>query len=394
MGFAGRLEGIAPSDIFQIISQNRMTGTLIARCPDGTAMVVFKDGQVIEATSDAPRESLGHVLVSQGLMSEETIEAAQGRMKQEPDKRLGVILVQMGAISEKTLESVVYRQIGHIVQRLMSCDDGFITFDRGEMAVKRKLNTREFFLPAGVSPEFLIMEGARAVDEERRRGADRRAPAPGPSFGSEPGQEQTQAAAVLPRLHSWIRGIMLPKAAGLREVARTVFLKAQQIAASTNASVRRSLIPWFTKALANVRAFSPDGRALILVGIGAIVAGTALILLAAHASRTPGSELLVTGRIVKVRAHPTTASNVVAKVERGARVFWISFSEGWHEVRTQEGQTGWIWQNLVERKERKSVSRGCSMAGFGLVLLAGIALLFTGIMRKRRNGAAAPAAAP
>ena len=49
MGFAGRLEGIAPSDIFQVISQSRMTGTLIARFQDGTAMVVFKNGQ------DVPR---------------------------------------------------------------------------------------------------------------------------------------------------------------------------------------------------------------------------------------------------------------------------------------------------------------------------------------------------
>jgi len=186
MGFSGRLEGIAPSDIFQIISQNRMTGTLVARCPDRTAMVVFKDGQVMEATSDAPQEALGHVLVSQGLMSEETIAAAQERLKQEPDLSLGAILVQMGAISEKTLQSVVLRQIGHIVHRLMSCDDGFITFDRGEGAVKRKLNTREFFLPAGVSPEYLIMERARVVDEERRRVADRRSYSRGPLPESGP----------------------------------------------------------------------------------------------------------------------------------------------------------------------------------------------------------------
>ena len=69
MGFAGRLEGIAPSDIFQIISQSRMTGTLIARCQDGTAMVVFKNGQVIEAASDAPQESLGALLAAQGLVT-------------------------------------------------------------------------------------------------------------------------------------------------------------------------------------------------------------------------------------------------------------------------------------------------------------------------------------
>jgi hypothetical protein len=383
MGFAGRLEGIAPSDIFQIISQSRMTGTLIARCPDGTAMIVFKDGQVMEAASDAAQESLGHLLVSQGLMSEKTIEAAQDRLKQEPDRSLGAILVQMGAISEKALDTVVYRQIGYIVQRLMSCDDGFITFDRGDMAVKRKLNTREFFLPSGVSPEYLIMEGARVVDEERRKKPDRRTHAPGPAIGAEPTQEHApaQASAVLPMLSSWFQSIT----SDLRRAAKTVFRKGQRIARSAIDLARRELIPWLKKAPGKVRAFSPDGRALIVAGIIGVAVGAALIVLTAHSSRTAGSELLVTGRVVKVRANPTTDAKVVAKMERGETVSSISFNEGWHQVRTRTGDTGWVWQSLVERKETKSAAVGYGTIGYGLVLVTGVALLITGIIRQRKG---------
>lgn len=391
MGFSGRLEGIAPSDIFQIISQSRMTGTLIARCKEGTAMVVFKNGQVIEAASDASRESLGYLLVSQGLMSEETIAAARNRRKLEPDRLLGELLVEMGAITEQTLETVVLRQIGHIVHRLVACDDGFFTFDVGEMALKRKLNTHEFFIPAGVSAEYLLMERARTLDEERRGGSDRRASAARPPLEDEPAREGSRsteapgrsgAAAALRKLGSWLRPIRIPKAAD------AAVRKTKQIAGSAADLLHRHVTPSLRTAWNKARAFSPDGRVLVFVGIGGIAAGIILLLLAFQAA---GSELRVTGRVVNVRAKPTTSSTVVAKVERDDTVSPVSTAKGWHEVRTKTGDTGWIWHTLVEQKKNSGLAVIWAMTGSGFVLVAGIALLIVGIMRRRDAAPGAPA---
>jgi hypothetical protein len=384
MGFAGRLEGIAPSDIFQIISQNKMTGTLIARCRDRTAMIIFKHGQVIEAASDSSQESLGHLLISQGLMTEETVAAAQEHWKREPDQPLGAVLVQMGAISEQTLETVVFRQIGHIVHRLMSCDDGFITFDRGETAVKRKLYTREFFLPSGVSPEYLIMERARVIDEERRSGSDRRRASDfGLSNGAEPAADRRKAgaASALPGLASWFRASRLPKA------AETAVQKGRQLARSAIDRVRNTMIPRLGTVLSRVRAFSPDGRALIVAGIGGIAAGAALIALTVFTPRDGG--LVVIGRVVNIRANPATTAKPVARVAQGDVVSHISTKEGWHMVRTGAGKTGWVWHKLVERKETKGMASVYGRIGCGLLLLAGAALLAVGIMRKRKGASTA-----
>ena len=396
MGFSGRLEGIAPSDIFQIISQSRMTGTLIARCPDGTGMVVFKKGQVIEAASDAPQESLGHLLVSQGTLSEGTIEAAQELRKQQPDRPLGAILVDMGVIDQKALETVVLKQIGQIVHRLISCDDGFITFDRGEVAVKRKLNTGEFSFPSGLSAEYLIMERVRTIDEDRRRVADRRVSAAAAAAPTSPaawdGRERRaagtsggSAAYRVQKLTARIREFKLPKAEGLRRAVRTVVQKGKHYAGHASDRMRRQVIPWLKTAGSRVRDFSPDGRAMIYAGSGGIAAGIGLLLLFTLAFGTPGSELMITGRVVNLRAKPTTAAKVVAKVERGDTVAEVSFAEGWHEVRTEAGETGWIWQNLAERKESKGPSVNTGTIGAGLVLIAGIALLVVGMMRRRKT---------
>lgn len=396
MGLAGRLEGIAPSDIFQIISQGRMTGTLIARCSDRTAMVVFKSGQVIEAASDAPQETLGHLLVSEGLISESTIEAAGKRRMLEPERPLGDILVQMGAISEKTLETVVYRQIGRIIHRLMSCDDGFITFDRGEMAVKRKLNTREFFLPTGVSPEFLIMERARVMDEERRSGADRRhtpgteRPAgrwDGIERRSAPQQERTPGAPGRPA--SWFRAFWLQTAATVRHARETVLRRSSRTVRSAADLVRGTGIASLRAFPAKVRSFSPDGKAMIVLSSAGIAAAT-LILLLALSFRPPVSELLVTGRIVNIRAHPEIAAKIVVKAEQGDIVAPLSYSNGWHEVRTRSGESGWVWKSLVEQKERPGRISGKAIVGGGFVFISACAMLAVGILRKRKTPGSHP----
>lgn len=371
MGFSGRLEGIAPSDIFQIISQNRMTGTLIARCPDGTAMVVFKDGQVVEAASDVPHEALGHVLTARELVSEQTIAAALERRKLEPERQLGALLMEMGAITTKDLEAVVRGQIGNIVHRLMSCDDGFLTFDRGEVAVKRKLNTHEFFLPSGVSPEYLIMERARVIDEDRRRVIDRRAQDPAPSAGTWPAVERRRAT-----------GNSLKTAPPLlQSAAQTVLTATKQLAGAARDILQRSVFPLFKTAVSRVRVFPPVTGALIVGGAGGIATVTSLILLLSLSAPKTENDLVVTGRVVKLRATPATSAKVVAKIAQGEMVSQITFTEGWHQIRTKAGETGWIWKNLVKQQEKKGMTFNNLRTFFEVLLITGAGLIIAGIMR-------------
>src|SRR5512143_1759958 len=119
MSLAGRLEDLALPDIFQIISLSKKTGTLIVRSRKGTGMVVFKDGQVIQAASDSIRDSLGNILVSQGMLTEAVLSQALAAQRKDVDKPLGMILVEMGAVPAQTLESVVRKQIEEIIYDLL-----------------------------------------------------------------------------------------------------------------------------------------------------------------------------------------------------------------------------------------------------------------------------------
>jgi hypothetical protein len=171
MSLIGRLEDLALPDIFQIISLSKKTGTLVVRSRKGTGMVVFKNGQVIQAANDSIRDSLGNILVSQGMLDEASLSRALDLQRREAaDTPLGMILVQTGAVSAQTLETVVRKQIEEIIYDLLSWDEGFFNFELGEIASKDKIeiDTQEFLLKSGISAEYLLLEGTRILDERRK----------------------------------------------------------------------------------------------------------------------------------------------------------------------------------------------------------------------------------
>ncbi len=170
MSLVGRLEDLALPDIFQIISLSKKTGTLVVRSRKGTGMVVFKDGQVIQAASDSIRDSLGNILVSQGMLDEAALSKALAFQKREADKPLGMILMDMGAVAAQTLQSVIRKQIEEIIYDLLDWEEGFFNFELGEIVPKDKIeiDTQEFLLKSGISAEYLLMEGTRILDERRK----------------------------------------------------------------------------------------------------------------------------------------------------------------------------------------------------------------------------------
>jgi hypothetical protein len=181
MSLVGRLEDLALPDIFQIISLSKKTGTLVVRSRKGMGMVVFKSGQVIQAASDGIRDSLGNILVSQGMLTEPALAQALARQKQKTDTPLGMILVEMGLVSADTLQTVVRKQVEEIVYDLLAWEEGFFNFELGEIAPKDKIeiDTQEFLLKSGISAEYLLMEGTRILDE--RRNDTRRSAPPSPA---------------------------------------------------------------------------------------------------------------------------------------------------------------------------------------------------------------------
>jgi hypothetical protein len=151
-------------------------------------MVVFKSGQVIQAGSDSIRDSLGNILVSQGMVDQGDLTAALTMQKSTPDKPLGMILVETGATTSKIIEDVVRQQIEEIIYDLLAWEEGFFNFELGEIAPKDKIeiDTHDLLLKSGLSAEYLLMEGTRILDEKRKDQKKKKTPPSQPSPKAAP----------------------------------------------------------------------------------------------------------------------------------------------------------------------------------------------------------------
>ena len=195
MSLVGRLEDLALSDIFQIISLSKKTGTLILKSKAGAAVVVFKNGQIVQAATDNLRDTLGNILISRSMITEDDLSRALETQKGlKGGKRLGQILVESGSLSQEALEDTIREQIENMVYSLLAWEDGFFNFDLGDVAPSDKIEvvTQEFLLKAGINPEYLLMESARVMDERKRDEGAKPKPRPPRPAVQEPPESRTE----------------------------------------------------------------------------------------------------------------------------------------------------------------------------------------------------------
>ena len=167
MSLAGRLEDLALSDIFQILSIGKKTGTFIVNGTKGTAMIVFKNGMVVRAETDDLAGDLGMNLAKAGLVKESILAMAAEVKKKLPAKSIAEILHELSSISVEALDKAAKKRIEKVMFRLLLWEDGDFQFEPDDLDLEGKTNLKDlgWELSKGLSPEYLLMEGARVQDE-------------------------------------------------------------------------------------------------------------------------------------------------------------------------------------------------------------------------------------
>lgn len=167
MSLAGRLEDLAISDIFQILSVGRKSGTLIIRGSSGEAVIVFRSGMVVRAETDDLDKSLGTNLLEAGLIKNTILNLALEIRKDLPEKSLAEILMDFGSVSPDNLDKITKKRIERVIFRLLTWEDGNFQFELDDLDLEGKTGLKDmgWELSKGMSPEYLLMEGARVQDE-------------------------------------------------------------------------------------------------------------------------------------------------------------------------------------------------------------------------------------
>jgi hypothetical protein len=167
MSLVGRLEDLALSDIFQILSIGKKTGTLVLRGSRGNALITFKNGLVVRAETDDIESSLGKDLLATGVIKDTVFNLASEVKKKLPSKTYADILFELGSASKEVLEKLTRKRIEKVIYHLLVWEDGDFQFELDDTDPHGKIDLPDlgWELSKGMSPEYLLMEGARIHDE-------------------------------------------------------------------------------------------------------------------------------------------------------------------------------------------------------------------------------------
>ena len=173
MSLVGNLEDLGLGEILQIVSLSRKSGVLSLESRGREACIIFRNGQVIRASSTTFQQNLGEVLILKGVIDLTVLKRSLSIQADEGYRQLlGSIMVDRFGISADAIETVVKEQIENVVYSLFAWAEGIFEFELQETAGEEaaRLDPVQFMLKQGLNPQYLAMEGSRIIDELRHRG--------------------------------------------------------------------------------------------------------------------------------------------------------------------------------------------------------------------------------
>ncbi len=171
MSLVGRLEDLGLSDIFQILSIGKKTGTLLIESESGNAFIVFKNGLIVRAETDMLEGNIGHELLKKHVVKERIFNIALSVKKELPLKPIAEILFELGSVSKDILDKASKKRIEKVVYRLLLANHGAFRFELDNLDVSNinRVVDTGWEVSKGISPEYLLMEGARVHDEAMQK---------------------------------------------------------------------------------------------------------------------------------------------------------------------------------------------------------------------------------
>ncbi|MBA3658310.1 MAG: tetratricopeptide repeat protein [Gemmatimonadales bacterium] len=158
MAIKGSLKEASLPDVIQLLFLGRRTGCLAVADRQNFGTIYFDEGKIVYAAIVNRRDRLGDTLVRNGKVTADQLRDAVDRQHGDREHKLGEILIDLGAITRPDLEAYMRLQIEEAVYYLFTWSSGTFNFEAGERPEHQDILVR-------LNPEYLLLEGARRVDE-------------------------------------------------------------------------------------------------------------------------------------------------------------------------------------------------------------------------------------
>jgi tetratricopeptide (TPR) repeat protein len=158
MAIKGSLKEASLTDVIQLLFMGRRTGCLSVADRQRHGSIFFAEGWIVYAAIVNRRDRLGDMLLASGIISRAQLDQALALQDNAPGRRIGDLLVHLGILSPESLRRFLRLQIEEAVYSLFSWTTGTFNFEAGVLPEVEDPLDR-------ISPESLLLEGARRVDE-------------------------------------------------------------------------------------------------------------------------------------------------------------------------------------------------------------------------------------
>lgn len=163
MALQGNLRDFSTTQLLNLISLARKTGTLVIEGPTEHSMMAFREGRLVFAQlGNTPDDgSLATILQKQGKISPKQAEALRQRSRQISDKELGLLLINAGYLTQNDILQSVRQYILDVAYRLFTWVEGMFKFEADKLPGDDRITV-------SIALDNVILEGTRRVREWER----------------------------------------------------------------------------------------------------------------------------------------------------------------------------------------------------------------------------------
>ncbi|HEX6965328.1 MAG TPA: DUF4388 domain-containing protein [Gemmatimonadaceae bacterium] len=158
MAIKGSLREASLPDVLQLLAMGQKTGALSITDRNNFGYIYFDKGRICYASIVNRRDRLGDILVKEGVITQQELNAAIELQGRHRDKRVGEILIEQGVLTREEVHRYIRMQIEEAVYYLFAWTQGTFSFEAGI-----RPDARDVLV--SINPESLLLEGARRVDE-------------------------------------------------------------------------------------------------------------------------------------------------------------------------------------------------------------------------------------
>jgi len=165
--FSGDLADISLADVFQNISSNRLTGTLIVSVVGGKRYIYFAEGSVAGYSLGVKRglAIAEHLVNRQYITSDDMKRALKRKARLKCTLRESVTAARL--MSEEEFRAAVGELVEEGIYDLLALKNAEFVFEVGK-PLPRVFDREQRMVKISVDPSVILMEGAWRADEISR----------------------------------------------------------------------------------------------------------------------------------------------------------------------------------------------------------------------------------